>query len=87
MEMEVSFPHFTWSGKMSATVGSDKLPLCILITNATTNKTMQINTDESQLNYFIMFRNSQGGQENKVRLRNRGNTYKTTVKWQTLSLK
>ena len=53
---------------MSATVGSDKLPLCIL-------------------NYFIIFKNSQGGQENKVGLRNRENTYKATVKWQTLSLK
>ena len=80
MQMEVSFPHFTWGGKMSATVGSDKLPLCILITNATTNKTMQSNADVSQLNYFIIFKNSQGGQENKVGLRNRENTYKATVK-------
>ena len=71
--MEVSIPHFIWGGKMSATVGSDKLPLCILITNATTNKTMQSNADVSQLNYFIIFKNSQGGQENKVGLRNREN--------------
>jgi len=53
---------------MSATVGSDKLPLCILITNAITNKTMQSNADVSQLNYFIIFKNSQGGQENNSKM-------------------
>lgn len=78
---------------MSATVGSDKLPMCTLIPRATIKKALQrkhileSNADVSQLNYFIMFKNSQGGQENKMGLRNRGNTYKTTVKWQTLSLK
>ena len=39
--MEVSIPHVISDGKMSATVGSDKLPMYILIPRETTKKTMQ----------------------------------------------
>jgi len=39
--VEVSIPHVISDGKMSAAVGSDKLPMYILIPRETTKKTMQ----------------------------------------------
>ena len=50
---------------MSATVGSDKLPMCTLIPRATIKKALQrkhileSNADVSQLNYFLVFKTPQ----------------------------
>ena len=42
--MKVRFLYFTWNGKASTSVGSDKLYACIIIPRATTKESIQRNT-------------------------------------------